>query len=206
MRFKVLFLIITLGLWGAASQNAAEGSPSVSAADAQRGKTATVTNSRDAGTNAGQTNVLRQRYAPISTMSSTLLLTVQDETSGEQTTIVVDHAYWQKFYAKSSKAVLTQGAYEEVMMDHLLNHKPFIVDSISYGQLKKCAAPEPDAELQALSMEAISQRFLRPIPRSHRYWTVKPGVKMDRAFIRLLLEKGCVLNSSCLDGSPLITW
>lgn len=206
MHLKIIYTFVLTGMlvWGC--QNALCCPPCPSQNGPQKERTVQVSDNRRSSTDPRQVNVLRARYAPISTMSSTLLLSIQDEKSSEQAVIVIDHAYWRKIYAQTKNAAMTQSAYEEVMMDHLLNHKPFVLDSDTYAKLKKHEAPEPAAELQQLSMEEISRRFLRPIPRSRHYWTVQQGVKMDRAFIRLLLEKGCVLNSSCLDGSPIITW
>lgn len=206
MRIKILYSFLMIGMLALGSQSAAGCAPSASREDSQKEAAFLVADNRSNQVDQRRANVLRARYAPLSTMSSTLLITVQDEKSEEQAAIVIDHAYWRKVYAQTNNPAVTQDAYEEVMMDHLLNHKPFAVNSEIYAKLKKLEAPEPDPELMKLSIDEIAQRFLRPIPRSRRYWTVQRGVKMDRAFIRLLLEKGCVLNSSCLDGSPMISW
>ena len=207
MRIRLIYPLAVLVMLGWGCQSAVGCPPCQSQAGSQKEKSVQVTDNQNRHMDPRQVNVLRARYAPLSTMSSTLLLTVQNEKSSEQAVIVIDHEYWYKqIFAKTKNVDTVKCSYEEVMMDHLLNGKPFVVDSETYAKLKKHEAPEPAADLRALSMEEISGRFLRPIPRSRNYWTVKQGVKMDRAFIRLLLEKGCVLNSSCLDGSPIITW
>ena len=148
--------------------------------------------------------MLRERYAPISTQPSTILVKVQDEKSGEVLAVVCDHEYWVNTNKRLNHDKISQKEYEDLMIAQ--GGKPFVLDSATFAKFKPLATPEPSAAMRALSMDDIAAKYLVEPKYRNSAWTVKDPERMDKVFVRLLLEKGCVVNYSCLDGSALIKW
>lgn len=147
--------------------------------------------------------IMKLRYGVPSTQASTILVTVKDEKSGEEATIVVDHEYWLSSNKALNYDYKHHDDYVKMMVEH--GAKPFVVDSAQFAKYKKLAAPEPSAELRALSMRELAAKFLMR-QSSGSYYTTKPGVQLDRTMLRLFLEKGCACLNSCLNGEDIIAF
>ncbi len=144
------------------------------------------------------------RYSRPSTQESYLLLMIKNAETNEVATIVVPNSYWILRSNVFDYSGADHSDYVKFMVEN--DQKPFVLAPEIYEKFSESFAVEPLTEEQEnLTVAEFVQRYLEPI-RGSRMLTARPS-KLDINYDKLaqmVLSKGGVYQTSCLDGHPMI--
>lgn len=142
------------------------------------------------------------RYRPFSTQVTFLLLTLQEEKSGDQYTAVIDNNEWLRLASQTGIPAEPLTAYVDYMLEH--ENEPFVVSEEVFAKLQKFAAPAPDTDWQKLTNQQLFKRYFTEMNR--QYVLSDRELRGNKAFLRGLLERKLLVYIDCESGELTVNY
>lgn len=136
-----------------------------------------------------------------STSMNYLLLQIENEEDHKVLDIVIDQGYWRLRSGLPFETNDTE-KYVQYMLEH--DSAPFVLPADKFAKFAKFKAKPITDEQRAMTPEQIEAAYLEPLKDGG--FTSKKGNDMETmALVHLLLTKGYIIQTNCLNGSLIIS-